>query len=282
MDRRHFMKLSLGAAGMAAFPAVANAKDIYEPPAIRELGSKMAIKGLMPLGGILSIGGAPRIGKSLLAMDLALLLAGAKGRLLERFTVSSPGPVIYASAQMTRGMMNRRIKTIHASRMQTKEPDLPVYPLRYMNETGCSFGMDLSSAGRRAELGTYIRCFGVKYLVIDPIEDHGGVEALRGLDQDFLNGRSAGCLSGLIITYNMSSSYAVYMGTCRVQVMDDGLKHLGSPIFGDWGSSQIAMSREFDRDFNKRVHLDFATRDFESPKPMTAKIDSRTLRFMPV
>lgn len=255
MDRRDFIKLSFGAAGMAASPGIAAAAPL-----------RMGVTGLLPVGGMLSIGSAPKRGKSLLAMDLALLLAGAKGKLLERFPVLDHGPVAYFGSGMTMGAAVDRLTPISTSRgiAELKELSHPII---------WSFGYRVNLAsglwiedGMKDLIGPQIRKYGVKYLVIDPIEDFGGVEALEAIDKHIGEFN----LSGVIFTYTSTKAAA-------------NLHALGSPILGGWGNTHILMNRKRDEHgfSDGAIRFQFETRDIPDPKPMTARIDYETLRFLP-
>ena len=258
MNRRDFIRLSLGAAGAAAMPSIAMAQNPHGPGvALVGLAAplRMGVASLLPVNGLLSIGGAPKVGKSLLAMDTACLLAGSGGWLLERFPVLAPDPVFYCCHQMTGSTIFHRYKTISTSRMWTQEADPPVY-VSYAR-------MDLSSPATRAELSTHIHNFGAKYLILDPIEDFGGVKALEGIERDF-----AKRLSGIVYTYNTP------IRVCH--------HPMGSSIFGDWANSRINMRKEYDKDNKKVIRFEFETRDIPDPEPMTMRLNGQMLRFMPV
>jgi len=275
MNRRDFLKLTLGAAGMAAMPGIVNAAPPLPP-------LKFVIDGFLPSGGMLSIGGAPKAGKSLLAADLAILLAGAKGKFLEQFPMLEHGPVLHIGS-MPSSSTHLRFERISASRGTPLFEKLPHTIL-----FGRGFRMNLASEHVwRSLIFSEMRKFGVKYLIIDPIENYGGHKALVALDDYFKgwNPRPA-----IFFTYNYNSAplpdHAV--ATERGRHMYWRYER-GSSILGDWGDTHINVRKIVHHGIVDGERVGFAdgtslisveTRHIPDPKPTIMKLNGKSLRFM--
>ncbi len=231
---------------------------------------RFAVERILPVGGMMIMSGSSKAGKSLLASDLMLLMAGAEGRFLDRFPVHLPGKVVYCQAEVSRGSLRYRLNTIAESR----DADWTKLPMEFFNGS-----LDLGNARHIRALANALRNNGASYLVIDPLARFHRVNENRASD-----------MASILASVERASREAELLGTILVhhhgKPSSDGAQRegvhtmRGSSVIGDWGNAHVLLSKKFSScEGRKFVTVSFELRDAEEPSPIDLSLDKEHLRF---
>jgi hypothetical protein len=230
---------------------------------------EFAVDRILPVGGMLLVTGPSKTGKSLLVTDMALLLAGCPGLVMESFKVRRPGKVVYAQAEVSRGSLKYRLALIADSRKEIWK-DLPI---EFLNKS-----FDLASPKNVSSIANGLRKSKVDYFIVDPLarfhhmnENKQGDMAmvLKSLETIAKEG---GC-TGTILVHHHGKPVAdgEREGVHRIR---------GASVIGDWGNAHVLLQKKYNKITGKKyVRAEFELRDAEEPTPINLMLNKDTLRF---
>ena len=230
---------------------------------------EFAVDRILPVGGMLTISGPAKTGKSLLVNNLILLLGGAEGKFLDTFEVKKRGAVVYCQAEITRGSLDFRL-SVMADALKADWREIPIH---FLNRN--------FNAGDPKHMWSIIN--GIKkakadYLVIDPLARFHKEDENKHRDMSMVLsniekiGREAGVLGTIIVHhFGKPSSDGAREG---VQMMR------GASVIGDWGNAHVLLQKRFNKVTNaKYVNISFELRDAEEPTPIDVILNKKTLMF---
>jgi len=230
---------------------------------------EFAVAGVLPVGGMLTISGPAKTGKSLLAGELILRLSGAPGKFLNTFDICKRGRVIYCQAEITRGSLDYRL-SVMADAMGYDWRDAPV---KFLNRN-----FNLADPKHVWAVINGIKKEKGDYLFIDPLARFHKEDENKHRDMSMVLsnieriGREAGVL-GTIIVHHFGKPVE---GAER-----EGVQMIrGASVIGDWGNGHVLLRKRFDKVTNaKYVTVSFELRDAEEPNAVDIILDRKTLMF---
>lgn len=273
----HYLEQSIGAAESAAnvdrtqwgvvgdILAIQTAKELSKAPPLT-----FAVDALLPSGGMMMMSGAAKAGKSMLASDLMLLLAGAPGEFLERFKVRDPGPVLYCQAEISQPDLKDRLNCIAQSR-KVLWTDLPLF--FYHGPFNLAQGEHVTALKRALEK------MRAKYLIVDPLaryhncNENSQAEMGRVLANFERAARDMGLSGGILIHHHGKPS--------SDSPKEGAHKARGASVIADWANSHVVVNKLWsDVNSRKYVRVVFELRSAEEPPAMSLQLDRKSRRFV--
>lgn len=202
------------------------------------------------------LGGPPKVGKSWLALELALAVASGRPA-LGAFPVPIPGPVLMFSAEDSPGAVRERIDGL----CRARGADLSTLPLHVITAESVKLDADADRTGLEAVLGE-IR---PKLLVLDPfVRLHSGDENYAGHVADLLG--YLRCLErrfslAIMIAHHVSKKSHVHPGQAL----------RGSSDLHGWGDSNLYLQRQE----GGSVLLTIEHRGAPAPEPISLRLMSQ-------
>jgi len=245
---------------------ITDSHDLANAPPLR-----WAVRGILPVGGMMFVTGPAKTGKSLMVTDLIMLLAGIEkdGKFLDKFSVDMPGKVLYMQAEINRSSLRHRLMRLAESRDANwrKTP----HEIRFFHKP-----LDLSNARNQGALSGALRKFEPQYLIIDPLARF-----------HYLNENRQGDMSRLLGAIQRLATNAGVQGTIIVHHHGkpsdgndrEGLNSIrGSSVISDWGNAHVILKKMRSDQDEKFVRVHFELRDAEEPRTMDVMRDEH-LRF---
>ncbi len=240
-------------------------EDLAKAPPLQ-----FAIDRLLPIGGMLTISGPAKTGKSLLVNDLALLLAGGEGRFAEQFKVNKTGNVVYCQAEVSKGSLEYRMHVISKARGIENRRELPIF---FLNQS-----FDLGNPRHVQTVVNGLKKVQADYLIIDPLarfhhanenRQHDMANVLANIDRIK---RDAGCLGAIMVHHH---------GKPVADGEREGVHRIrGASVIGDWGNAHMLLRKCFNKTSGKKyIEVEYELRDAEEPPPIELILDRETLRF---
>src|SRR3990172_9078392 len=250
--------------------------DMVEFETLHELAKapplQFAVDNILPIGGMLTISGAAKAGKSLIVTELAILLSGAPGKFIGQFNVNRTGIVAYCQAEVSRSSMDYRLATICDAKKIDAWRDLPI---RFLNRS-----FDLGNPRHVVAVANGVKKIKADFLIVDPLarfhnenenRQKDMASVLRNLEKI---GREAGVL-GIILIHHFGKPVAggdeERQGVHMIR---------GGSVIGDWGNAHMLLQKKFNKQTgNKYATVSFELRDAEEPPPIDLILNKKTLMF---
>jgi hypothetical protein len=240
-------------------------EDLRKAPSL-----KFCVDRVLPQAGMLLVSGPAKTGKSYLVNDLALLLAGAPGKFLNRLEVRQPGKVLYCQAEIQRGSLDFRLSNIAQSR-GVNWRDMKI---KFLNQR-----FDICNTKHMFSLINGIRNEGIEYLIIDPLarfhhEDENKQRDMSNVLSNVERISREGKVLGTILVHHHgkpSSDGPQREGVHQIR---------GASVIGDWGNAHILLQKRFNKITKaKYVSVGFELRDAEEPEPFDMLFNKSTHLF---
>jgi RecA-family ATPase len=212
--------------------------------------------GLLPMQGILFVGGEPKVGKSLLVANLALSLAAGSDRL--RFPVPAPRRVLVCQFELPIPQFVSRLATMRRAMGNAADQNLFVDT----RATG-----NLLSAPQRLQHFLAARAAAAEIIILDPLysthdQDENDTRAMAALCQSLTRLREAS-RAALIVAHHVRKSIGRY---------EIGSAFRGSSALHAVGDSYVLLTRPSPQ-FNT-VELRFQFRYAAQQPPRLLQLDS--------
>ena len=218
--------------------------------------------GLLPMQGILFVGGEPKVGKSLLVANLALSLAAGSDRL--GFPVPAPRRVLVCQFELPVPQFVSRLATMRRTMGNAADQNLFVDTRATGNLLSAPQGLQHFLAAARAAVAEII--------ILDPLysthdQDENDTRAMAALCQSLLRLREAS-RAALIVVHHVRKSIGRY---------EIGSAFRGSSALHAVGDSYVLLTRPSPQ-FNT-VELRFQFRYAAPQPPRLLQLDSAALWF---
>ncbi len=218
--------------------------------------------GLLPASGILFLGGEPKLGKSVLAANLALALASGSSRL--GFQVPAPRRVLICQFELPTSHFAERLDTMRQSIGSAADSHLFV-------DTAASGHLLSTAHGLDHFLGS-ARAVNADVIVLDPLysahdQDENDTRAMSALCQSLLHLRD-GSGAALIVIHHVRKAAGRH---------EIGSAFRGSSALHAVGDSYVLLSRVASE--TPTVELRFQFRYAAAPPPRLLSLDPETLWF---
>jgi hypothetical protein len=220
--------------------------------------------GLLPMQGILFVGGEPKVGKSLLVANLALSLAASSGRL--GFPVPAPRRVLVCQFELPLPQFVSRLATMRRIMGTAADQNLFV-------DTRAT-GHLLSSPQGLQHFLAAAQAAAAEVIVLDPLysthdQDENDTRAMAALCQSLLRLREASH-AALIVVHHVRKSIGRY---------EIGSAFRGSSALHAVGDSYLLLTRPSPQ--FPTVELRFQFRYAAPQPPRLLELDPQTLWFSP-
>lgn len=231
-----------------------------------------AVDALLPNYGLMIMSGPAKSGKSLSTIDLIGLLAGAKGKYMERFAINKPGPVLYCQDEIPKAFLKQRFKNIINSR-GNDWMKLP-HPIMFYNAA-----FDIGNPRHMMAVERGLKEMNAEYLVIDPISDYHMLNENRAADMiTVFNSidriRKSLGLRGVILVHHHGKPPSD--GDSKEGIFAPR----GSSVIGAKGDGHVIMRSKVSQITAKEfVEISFKLRAAKAPPPLTMTLDEESLRF---
>ena len=218
--------------------------------------------GLLPSSGILFIGGEPKLGKSVLAANLALALASGSSR--ASFQVSTARRVLICQFELPTSQFAERLNTMRQSIGSAADSNLFV-------DTAVGGHLLSTPLGLEHFLGS-ARAVNAEVIILDPLysthdQDENDTRAMSALCQSLLRLRD-GSGAALIIIHHVKKAVGRH---------EIGSAFRGSSALHAVGDSYLLLSRLPSE--TPTVELRFQFRYAAAPSPRLLSLDPNTLWF---
>ena len=220
--------------------------------------------GLLPMQGILFVGGEPKVGKSLLVANLALSLAAGSGRL--GFPVPAPRRVLVCQFELPLPQFVSRLATMRRVMGTAADQNLFVDTRATGHLLSAPQGLQHFLAAAQAAAAEVI--------VLDPLysthdQDENDTRAMAALCQSLLRLREAS-RAALIVVHHVRKSIGRY---------EIGSAFRGSSALHAVGDSYLLLTRPSPQ--FPTVELRFQFRYAAPQPPRLRELDPQTLWFSP-
>lgn len=230
---------------------------------------EFAVDKILPVGGMLTISGPAKTGKSLLVNNLILQLGGAPGKFLDTFEIKKHGNVIYCQAEITRGSLDFRLSVM----ADALGADWRQIPVKFLNRN-----FDVADPKHMWSIINGLKKEKADYFVIDPLARFHKQDENKQRDMSLVLGniekigREAGVLGTIIVHhFGKPSSDGAREGVQMIR---------GASVIGDWGNAHVLLQKRFNKISNaKYVNISFELRDAEEPTPVEVILNKKTLLF---
>ncbi|HEX2716000.1 MAG TPA: AAA family ATPase [Candidatus Acidoferrales bacterium] len=218
--------------------------------------------GLLPSSGILFLGGEPKLGKSILAANLALALASGWSRL--GFQVPAPRRVLMCQFELPTSQFAQRLHTMRQDIGSAADSNLFVDTQAAGHLLSTPHGLDHFMASARA--------VNAEVIVFDPLysthdQDENDTRAMSALCQSLLRLRD-GCGAALLVIHHVRK----VVGRHEI-----GSAFRGSSALHAVGDSYLLLSRLPSE--TPTLELRFQFRYAPAPQPRRLSLDPNTLWF---
>lgn len=218
--------------------------------------------GLLPSSGLLLLGGEPKLGKSILAANLALALASGSSRL--GFQVPAPRRVLMCQFELPTSQFAQRLDTMRQSMGPAADSNLFVDTQAAGHLLSTPHGLDHFLGSARAA--------NAEVIVFDPLysmhdQDENDTRAMSALCQSLLRLRDASG-AALVLIHHVRKAVG------RHEV---GSAFRGSSALHAVGDSYLLLSRLPSE--TPTVELRFQFRYAAAPPPRLLTLDPKTLWF---
>lgn len=218
--------------------------------------------GLLPVQGILFVGGEPKVGKSLLVANLALSLAAGSDRL--GFSVAKPCRVLVCQFELPIPQFVNRLATMRQHMGNAADQNLFVDTRAAGNLLSAPQGLQHFLAAARAAAAEII--------ILDPLysthdQDENDTRAMAALCQSLLRLRQAS-RAALIVVHHVRKSIGRY---------EIGSAFRGSSALHAVGDTYLLLTRESPQ--SNTLELRFQFRYAATQPPRSLQLDSATLWF---
>jgi hypothetical protein len=220
--------------------------------------------GLLPMQGILFVGGEPKVGKSLLVANLALSLAAGSGRL--GFPIPAPRRVLVCQFELSIPQFVNRLATMRRVMGTAADQNLFVDTRATGHLLSAPQGLQHFLAAAQAAAAEVI--------VLDPLysthdQDENDTRAMAALCQSLLRLREAS-RAALIVVHHVRKSIGRY---------EIGSAFRGSSALHAVGDSYLLLTRPSPQ--FPTVELRFQFRYAAPQPPRLLELDPQTLWFSP-
>jgi hypothetical protein len=220
--------------------------------------------GMLPMQGILFVGGEPKVGKSLLVANLALSLAAGSGRL--GFPIPAPRRVLVCQFELPIPQFVSRLATMRRVMGTAADPNLFV--------DTCATGHLLSASQGLQHFLAAAQAAAAEVIVLDPLysthdQDENDTRAMAALCQSLLRLREAS-RAALIVVHHVRKSIGRY---------EIGSAFRGSSALHAVGDSYLLLTRPAPQ--FPTVELRFQCRYAAPQPPRLLELDPQTLWFSP-
>jgi hypothetical protein len=218
--------------------------------------------GLLPVQGILFVGGEPKVGKSLLVANLALSLAAGSDRL--GFSIAKPSRVLVCQFELPMPQFVNRLATMRQHMGSAADQNLFVDTRATGNLLSAPQGLQHFLAAARAAAAEII--------ILDPLysthdQDENDTRAMAALCQSLLRLREAS-RAALIVVHHVRKSIGRY---------EIGSAFRGSSALHAVGDTYLLLTRESPQ--SNTLELRFQFRYAAAQPPRSLQLDSATLWF---
>jgi len=231
------------------------------------------VRPLIPLSSLVVIGGEPKVGKSLVELELAFLLATGKtdGKWLRRFPVQRRCRVLICTSETGESTLKGRIELI-ANSMGIDWNTLGEY-FWYQHIAFNITKRDIQEAMIRS-----LRAKKIDVLVIDPLNryhfsNENDAQAMSWFLKSLDDIAKAAGLSTVILVHHFNKPSGDGAPRQGAQMLR------GSSVLAGWGSTYILCQRRETVAGKKYVRFGFELREAEEPMPFTMELDRASLRF---
>ncbi len=222
--------------------------------------------GLLSRQSILIIGGQSKIGKSCLALHLAICLGAGKPFLLQ-FPIPDPVRVLFMQAEISEKSLQDRVRKVFAAGLEPMPGNLI-----FCNEKG----IKLDSTRHLDQVGFLIDHYQPEILILDPLYKYHQRNEDKSSDMRYLFDN----LDSLITKHKISIILCHHTTKPVEGSRRQGAMQLrGSGTIFDYGDSYITLNRMSGKESRLYMKATFELRNAEDPRPMNLYRNPETLLY---